>query len=396
MTTNIRENHLINMEQLIVPSKTDFTIEKSNFQLDYLAVVVSHMAAKSERLTQTTSVTRAIMADKLGGLEIPSCDVCGKAAVVEQAYSGRVLCGHHLAKSIRKKVAKELRKQLILKKGTHTTIFVAISGGKDSAALLELLVDILGVRPDVTIIAGTVDEGIEGYRPPSLQCAMDLCETLGVEFVTVTYKELGFEEMDTVAELIPGMKATNPSAPSMPCSYCGVFRRQGINHLASKIDADVMALGHNLDDMAQTVLMNMSNGDLERTLRLAPHTTTPIDGLPPRIVPLRWIPEQEVHLYAVHKNLPIHHEECPHARGALRWRHREMVATMEADVPGTRHGLVRMADNMKELRNQILELGGSEKRPNPPKECPVCFSMTSNNRCKACEMRDMLTRELDN
>ena len=73
-----------------------------------------------------------------------------------------------------------------------------------------------------------------------------------------------------------------------------------------------------------------------------------------------------------------------------------MVATMEADVPGTRHGLVRMADNMKELRNQILELGGSEKRPNPPKECPVCFSMTSNNRCKACEMRDMLTRELDN
>ena len=73
-----------------------------------------------------------------------------------------------------------------------------------------------------------------------------------------------------------------------------LFRRQGINHLAKKVNADVMALGHNLDDMAQTVLMNMSNGDMERTLRLAPHTATPIDGLPPRIVPLRWIPEQEV------------------------------------------------------------------------------------------------------
>ena len=250
------------------------------------------------------------------------------------------------------------------------------------------------MRPDVTIIAGTVDEGIDGYRPPSLQCAIDLCERLDVEFITVSYKQLGFEEMDTVVKLIPGMTETDSNAPNMPCSYCGVFRRQGINHLAKKVNADIMALGHNLDDMAQTVLMNMSNGDLERTLRLAPHTNTPIDGMPPRIVPLRWIPEQEIHLYAVHKNLPIHHEECPHARGALRWRHREMVATMEADVPGTRHGLVRMADNVKELRNQVNMLGGQELRPNPPKECPVCFSMTSNNQCKACEMREMVKNEL--
>ena len=334
------------------------------------------------------------MADINAGFEIPACDVCGKPAVVEQAYSGRILCGEHLAKSIRKKVAKELRKQLVLQKGQHTTIFVAISGGKDSAALLELLVDIIGVRPDVTIIAGTVDEGIDGYRPPSLQCAIDLCERLDVEFITVSYKQLGFEEMDTVVPLIPGMTETDSKAPNMPCSYCGGFRRQGINHLAKKVNADIMALGHNLDDMAQTVLMNMSNGDLERTLRLAPHTNTPIDGMPPRIVPLRWIPEQEIHLYAVHKNLPIHHEECPHARGALRWRHREMVATMEADVPGTRHGLVRMADHVKELRNQVNMLGGQELRPNPPKECPVCFSITSNNQCKACEMREMLKNEL--
>jgi recombinational DNA repair protein RecR len=71
-----------------------------------------------------------------------------------------------------------------------------------------------------------------------------------------------------------------------------------------------------------------------------------------------------------------------------------MVATMEADVPGTRHGLVRMADNVKELRHQIIALGGNQTRPSPPKECPVCFSMTSNEQCKACEMRDMVRNEL--
>ena len=329
-------------------------------------------------------------------IDIPSCDSCDKPALLEQAYSGRVLCGQHLAKSIRKKIARELRKQLKLVKGEHTTIFVAISGGKDSAVLLDSLVDILGVRPDVTIIAGTVDEGIEGYRPPSIICAEELCQRLGVEFVTVSYPELDFEEMDKVAGLIPQIVENNSNAPRMPCSYCGVFRRQGINYLAKKVNADIMALGHNLDDMAQTVLMNMSNGDMERTLRLAPHTSTPIDGLPPRIVPLRWIPEQEVHLYAVHKNLPMHHEECPHARGALRWRHREMVAQMEADVPGTRHGLLRMADNIKELRDQVIELGGHEDRPKPPISCPVCGSMTSNEQCKACEMRSQVRDAMDN
>ena len=71
----------------------------------------------------------------------------------------------------------------------------------------------------------------------------------------------------------------------MPCSYCGVFRRQGLNALAERVGADVMALGHNLDDMAQSILMNLQKGEIERSVRLAPHTHSKIDGLIPRIVP---------------------------------------------------------------------------------------------------------------
>ncbi|MEK9651144.1 MAG: TIGR00269 family protein [Poseidonia sp.] len=327
-----------------------------------------------------------------GGLPfaLPQCDSCDKPAVVEQAYSGRILCGKHLAKSVRKKISKELRLQLPLEKGSHTTILVAVSGGKDSAVLLDVLVDLLGKRPDVTIVAGTVDEGIEGYRPPSITCAASLCKRLGVEHHVVTYPELSFLEMDEVVQRLPMVIEKDNDAPRMACSYCGVFRRQGINHLANKVGADVIALGHNLDDMAQTVLMNMANADIERTLRLAPHTTTPVDGLAPRIVPLRWVPEQEVHLYALHRALPLHHEECPNARGALRWRHREMVARMEDDVPGTRHGLVRMADQIKHLRDQVVNLGGGETRPAPPQPCPRCGSPSSSAQCKACDMRDLL------
>ena len=132
-------------------------------------------------------------------------------------------------------------------------------------------------------------------------------------------------------------------------------------------------------------MMNMQNGDLERTLRLAPHTSTPLEGMAPRIVPLRWVPEQEIHLYALHKKLPIHHEECPHGEGALRFRHRETIAMMEADVPGTRHGLLRMADDVKKLH------ADSEiKRLSTPISCPGCGQMCSGKLCKACEMKALM------
>ena len=104
--------------------------------------------------------------------------------------------------------------------GEHTTILVAISGGKDSAVLLERIHENLGQRRDVTIVGGCVDEGIEGYRPPSLE-ARELCEELGIRFETVSYPELGFKEMDEVVEKIVSMEEKKA-----PCSYCGVFRRQ--------------------------------------------------------------------------------------------------------------------------------------------------------------------------
>ena len=66
-------------------------------------------------------------------------------------------------------------------------------------------------------------------------------------------------------------------------------------------------------------------------------------------MPLRWIPEQEVHAAAIQLELPIHHGNCPHAGGALRQRSRLIVAEIERDVPGSRHGLLQSMDRIKEL-----------------------------------------------
>jgi len=331
-------------------------------------------------------------------IEVSTCSRCRNSAILFQEYSGQHYCSGCLIRSVRKRVGRELRKQLILPKsenGEKVIILVAVSGGKDSSVLLELLHHFLQNRPDVQLIAGCVNEGIEGYRTPSMECAKKLADDLGIEFKTLSYKTLGFDDMDNVVNLIPKVGEKHNEAKGMsPCSFCGVFRRKGINKLASEVEADYVAFGHNLDDMAQTVLMNMQKGDLERTLRLAPHSWAPIEGMPPRIVPIRWIPEQEVQAYAMTRKLPFHDDECPHSNQALRILHREIVSKMEEAVPGTRHGLVHSSDSIKEIYSKNRPIDELSNSLNKVSNCEICNEITSQKICKACTMKKWLFEEL--
>jgi uncharacterized protein (TIGR00269 family) len=155
--------------------------------------------------------------------------------------------------------------------------------------------------------------------------------------------------------------------------------------MAEKVNADVMALGHNLDDMAQSILMNLQKGEIERSVRLAPHTDAPIEGLAPRIVPLRWVPEQEIHAHAIAKGLPIHHGECPHAPGAMRQQSRSIVAALEAQTPGARHGLLHALEQIRELHRAANLDAHAEVT-----KCEECGEITSRQICQSCTMKRWL------
>ena len=328
-----------------------------------------------------------------GAIEVQTCSRCRSDAIVFQEYSGQHLCGRHLSSSIRKRTSRELRAQLTLPKnatkedGSPFIILIAVSGGKDSAVLLSMMADIIGGRRDVELVAGCVDEGISGYRAPSMEFARELAESLSLRFETLSYEEMGYGKMDEVVKLMPAMGQSHVEAKGlMPCSYCGVFRRQGLNALAERVGADVMALGHNLDDMAQSILMNLQKGEIERSVRLAPHTHSKIDGLVPRIVPLRWIPEQEIHAHALFTGLPIHHGDCPHAPGAMRQQSRSVVANLESLTPGARHGLLHSLDRIREMH-----LMANPDLTQDVKNCKECGEITSREVCQSCTMRNWLS-----
>jgi len=167
------------------------------------------------------------------------------------------------------------------------------------------------------------------------------------------------------------------------CTYCGVFRRRCLNLKARELNADVLALGHNLDDMAQSILMNFMRGDVERLARLGPHDHVQ-PGLVPRIQPLRMIPEKETYLYAILSEIPFSDAECPYSVHALRNEYRRIVDEMEHRHPGTRHSILGSYDRLRPL----MRLGFPQARL---RECD-CGEPTLNDRCMACEMLKRIGR----
>ena len=142
----------------------------------------------------------------MSSINVATCSRCKNQAVLHQRYSGVHLCHRHLADSIRRRVSKALKEQLLLPKnalradGKPSVILLCISGGKDSAVLLDMIVKILGPRRDIELVAGSVDEGIDGYRSPSLEKALELATSHGIRVETISYPELNFEQMDKVSQ----------------------------------------------------------------------------------------------------------------------------------------------------------------------------------------------------
>jgi len=285
-------------------------------------------------------------------------------------YSGAHLCSRHFCEFVEKRVKHELRRQVELKGGER--VAVAVSGGKDSTVALTLTSEILSKRRNLELCAVTVDEGIKGYRPSSIPIVASHCRRLGIEHIVVSLKDLYGTTMDRIASRKRDLAT---------CSYCGVLRRAAMNRAAREWKATHLATGLNLDDTAQSILMNFSRGDVSRLARLGPHRRVQ-EGLVPRIQPLRMIPESETTLYAIVRNLEFHDLECPYAPEAMRNVYRGVVAQLEDRYPGTRHSILRSYDEIL----PALERSYPQSRL---RAC-ACGEPTISTKCKACELLDSI------
>jgi uncharacterized protein (TIGR00269 family) len=322
------------------------------------------------------------------------CDKCEEAAVMHAAYSGLHLCERHFRRSVETRVRRRIRDDAMLSDEPTTedpeTWLVGLSGGKDSVVLTQLLYETFEDDPRIELVALTIHEGIEGYRDASLEACLELTENLNIDHEVVAYdKEYGVE-MDSVAEEDPlGMA---------PCAYCGVFRRDALSRYADEYGADKLLTGHNLDDEAQTAMMNLLSGDVRQIAKhfdasLGGFDRREIDDAPfvPRAKPLRDIPEKEVALYAHLRELPTHMAECPHASEAYRGEIQEYLHELEDGHPGTRHSIMSGYEELAELAAEAYRDDGSDDADN---ECDRCGAPTKSEVCRKCELVDAVGGEL--
>lgn len=139
------------------------------------------------------------------------------------------------------------------------TVAVAASGGKDSTVLAYVL-KLLNQKYNygLKLVLLSIDEGITGYRDDSLETVKKNRDDYEMPLKIMSYKELyGWTMDEIVAEI--GRKNN--------CTFCGVFRRQALDRGAASLKVDYLATGHNADDVAETVLMNILRGDLARLNR---------------------------------------------------------------------------------------------------------------------------------
>lgn len=272
------------------------------------------------------------------------------------------------------KVKKTMRKYDMVE--PKETIAIGLSGGKDSVVLLSLLSEISKETLPLDLKPIIIDEGIKNYRDNSIDMAKQTARDQGLEPIVKSFKnEIGY----TIDEVTNLKNDDNMKA----CSYCGVFRRKLLNEAAKDVNADKVAVGHNLDDKAQVIIMNMMRGDVSRLGRIGPTYQKIHDGFIPRIKPLREIPEKETTMYALQNNLNIHLEECPYSHESFRSEVRDFINQTEQNHPGTKHTILKAFEKIYPLLSEKyadVELN----------KCQECGEPTSNQTCQACQMQQQL------
>jgi len=313
---------------------------------------------------------------------MPLCTSCRRrTAQYYRPTSGEKLCLACLFKSIELKVLETIRRENMIVKGDR--VGLAISGGKDSLALLYILGKLrTSGRLDrgVELIAFSINEG-QPYscivRMGNAKFVRDLASKFNVKYVVYTFKDLfgvtAFEILERVRS--KGLRIH-------ACTICGVLRRRAMNIIGRELGLTKIATGHNLDDEAQTVLLNVIQGNLSRFYWLNSAESSEEKSLIPRVKPLKYIREEEIAVYAYYHGLPLMELECPYVYKNPRYMLKFDLARWEKAIPSVKYNLVSFGARLSSLIAGSAQVGSYSR-------CKYCGWISSREVCRVCEIMEL-------
>jgi tRNA-5-methyluridine54 2-sulfurtransferase len=301
------------------------------------------------------------------------CRKCDRTAVINMRQHKLALCKEHYLEWVPVQVEHTIRKYQLF---THQNrLLVAVSGGKDSLSLWDIL-HRLGYQADGLYIGLGIDGGID-YSNRSLEYAhvfsQEHCLTLHVINIKALY-----------GESIPELSLRTHRGHYKPCSVCGITKRHEMNRMALSGNYDVLLTGHNLDDEAAILLGNTLNWQAAYLLHQGPVLEADRPGLVRKAKPLCRMYEREMATYALLANILYVHEECPHAAGSTSIYHKQILNKLESDRPGTKLSFYL---SYLQVKQAGLFSSQADNRADQIHSCPNCGQPTSApGLCVFCRM----------
>jgi uncharacterized protein (TIGR00269 family) len=296
------------------------------------------------------------------------CRKCGERATIELRRHNAAFCAADFQEFFRKQVREAIRKHRMV--APDEPVLVAVSGGKDSLALWDVLIE---DGYDTTGLY--LDLGIFDYSAESRVKCERFAERRGVPLVVRPVAE-------AVGAPVPVIKQVT-RRPA--CSGCGLSKRYLMNLVAQEQGIPVVATGHNLDDEAATLFGSVMHWQTDALPRQSPALPSTHAKLVRRVKPLYRLSERETAAYAFLRKIDYIVEECPFAAGATSITHKEILNRMEEASPGAKHnflfGFLEKARPAFE-RAETVSL----------QECARCGQVTTGTVCAFCKLADQVKR----
>ncbi len=292
------------------------------------------------------------------------CRTCRGPAIIDLPRHNANFCAEHFIELCRRQVVKAIEQFDML--SPQDRILVAVSGGKDSLAVWDLLTE-LGYHADGLYVG----LGIGDYSDTSADYARAFASERGLHLTEFRLRDGYGYDIPTAA------KATR----RVPCSACGTSKR----HVFDKATLDggytVLVTGHNLDDEAAVLFGNTLRWDVEYLARQLPVLESK-PGFPKKVKPLVRLSERETAAWCIVRGIDYLVDECPMAAGNKHLAYKAALNSMEETSPGTKAGFYfNFIENMAPLlagrtMPQGLELG----------TCSNCGSPTTGSLCAFCHL----------
>jgi len=298
------------------------------------------------------------------------CRVCSGPAAVNMRQHKLSLCREHFMEWFVSHTERVIEKYGMF--GHEERILVAVSGGKDSLALWDVLLrlgyEVQGLYIDLGI-------GDEGYSEQSKEMVKRFAERReGASFRVADVKATYGKSVLELALERPGRKT---------CSLCGLVKRHIMNREAYEGGFAAVATGHNLDDEAAVLLQNTLRWQTGYLARQAPVLPSTHPHLSRKVKPFIRFYERDTAAYTLSRGIDYIYEECPYSKGATTIFYKELLNQLETRSRGARQQFylsflqARESDGLFQRDRAQVELN----------ECAECGQPTSAPElCAFCRL----------